>query len=203
MAGDELSIEVDADAVGVGFDGQSAGRVGGGDGGAIGSGGDAELAGGACVCRARDIVAVLVERLQMRTLLRKQIDGTLMCLAVNADVGDSVEPDLRGCLDGAEFGQLEPAQEVLLYVAHSRLDAALLVAAGDIAWRDGKAVVAGKKGITGVVNPSARAGRPDAWRTFFLAPNFFWMTPPSLRTSVLAAHAKQIVSLHLPPTPPP
>src|SRR5262245_65772159 len=80
----------------------------------------------------------------MRTLLRKQIDGTLMCLAVNADVGDSVEPDLRGCLDGAEFGQLEHAQEVLLYVAHSRLDAALLVAAGDIAWRDGKAVVAGQ-----------------------------------------------------------
>ena len=49
----------------------------------------------------------------MRTLLRKEIDGTLMRLAVNADVGEGVEPDLRGCLDGAELGQLQPAQEVL------------------------------------------------------------------------------------------
>ena len=86
----------------------------------------------------------------MRTLLRKEIDGTLMRLAVNADVGDGVEPDLRGCLDGAELGQLQPAQEVLLYVAHSRLDAALLVAAGDVARRDGKAVVAGKIHIPGI-----------------------------------------------------
>ena len=36
VAGDELSIEVDADTVGIGFDGQSPVRVGGGDGVAIG-----------------------------------------------------------------------------------------------------------------------------------------------------------------------
>jgi hypothetical protein len=45
----------------------------------------------------------------MRTLLRKQIEGTLMRLAVNADVGDGVEPDLGGCLYGTELGQLQPA----------------------------------------------------------------------------------------------
>ena len=53
-------------------------------------------------------------------------------------------------LDGAELGQLQPAQEVLLYVAHAGLDAALLVAARDVARRDRKAVVAGKVHIAGI-----------------------------------------------------
>src|SRR5262249_30597148 len=111
---------------------------------------NAELARGARCCSVRDIVTVLGERLQMGLFLRKQIDGTLMRLAVDAHVGDGVEPDLGSGLDGAELGQLQPAQEVLFYVAYSRLDAALLVAAGDVAGRDGKAVVAGKVGVARV-----------------------------------------------------
>jgi hypothetical protein len=47
MAGDELGIEVEADAIGVGFDGKSPVRVGGGGGVAVGIEGDAELARGA------------------------------------------------------------------------------------------------------------------------------------------------------------
>jgi DNA replication protein DnaC len=66
MASDELGIEVDADAIGVRFDRQSPVRVGGGDGVAVGIKRDAELARGARGCCARNIVAVLGERLQMR-----------------------------------------------------------------------------------------------------------------------------------------
>jgi hypothetical protein len=57
---------------------------------------------------------VLVERQQMRTLLGKQIDGALLHLAVDAHVGDGIEPDLRGGLNGAELGQLQSAQEIFL-----------------------------------------------------------------------------------------
>jgi hypothetical protein len=65
-------------------------------------------------------------------------------LAVDAHVGDGVEPDLGGRLDRAEFAQLEPPQEVLFDVANPRLDPSLLVAAANIAGDNLKAVVAGK-----------------------------------------------------------
>ena len=66
-----------------------------------------------------------VERSEMRTLLRKQIDGSLLRFAVDAHVGDGVEPDLRGRLDGVEVGQLEPMQEILFDVADTRFHAPL------------------------------------------------------------------------------
>jgi hypothetical protein len=47
-------------------------------------------------------------------------------------------------VNGAEVGQFEPMQEILFDVANTRLHAPLLVAAGDIAGLDRKAVVAGK-----------------------------------------------------------
>jgi hypothetical protein len=68
--------------------------------------------------------------------LRKEIDGALMRLAVVAHVGSCVEPDLGGGLDGAELGELEPAQEVLFYIADTRFDAPLLVGSGNVAGRD-------------------------------------------------------------------
>ena len=77
-------------------------------------------------------------------LLRQQIDGPLLRLAVDPHVGDAVEPQLGGRLDSAEVGQLEPGQEVLLDVAHPVLHAALLVAPADIAGRDGEAEVVGE-----------------------------------------------------------
>jgi hypothetical protein len=42
-----------------------------------------------------------------------RFNGSLMRFAVEAYVGDGVEPHLRGRLDGAKLGQLEPTQEVL------------------------------------------------------------------------------------------
>ena len=80
----------------------------------------------------------------MRTLLREQIDGSLLRFAVDAHIGDGVEPDLCCRVDRTEVGQLEPVQEILFDVADTRLHAPLLVAAGDIASLDRKAVVAGK-----------------------------------------------------------
>ena len=119
VTGDELVVEVDADPVGIGFDRQSAVSVCGGDGILIGVQGDAELAGGDTGRSVCEVVGVRVERSQMRTLLRKQIDGSLLRFAVDAHVGDGVEPDLCGRVDRAEVGQLEPMQEILFDVAHT------------------------------------------------------------------------------------
>ena len=54
----------------------------------------------------------------MAALLREQIDGPLLGLAVDAHVGDGVEPHLCGGLKGTEIGRLEPVQEILLDVTH-------------------------------------------------------------------------------------
>ena len=50
----------------------------------------------------------------MRTLFLQHVDGALMRLAVDAHIGDGVEPDLRGGLDGAELGQLESSKKFFL-----------------------------------------------------------------------------------------
>ena len=94
VTGDELIVEVDADPVGIGFDRQSAVSVWGGDGILVGIQGDAELAGGDTGRSVCKVVGVRVERSQMRTLLRKQIDGSLLRFAMDAHIGDGVEPDL-------------------------------------------------------------------------------------------------------------
>src|SRR6202035_5183492 len=58
----------------------------------IGVQGDAELAGGDTGRSVCKVVGVRVERSQMRTLLRKQIGGSLLRFAMDAHVGDGVEP---------------------------------------------------------------------------------------------------------------
>jgi len=116
----------------------------GGDRILIGVQGDTELAGGDTGRRVCDVVGVRIARSQTWTLLRQQIDGSLLRFAVDAHIGDGIEPDLCGRVDGAEVGPLEPKQEIPFDVAHTSLHASLLVAAGDIAGLDRKAVVAGK-----------------------------------------------------------
>lgn len=62
--------------------------------------------------------------------------GGAGALAVDAHVGNGIEPE-SGCgVDGAEFGQFEPVQEVLLDVAHAVLDTPLLVAFAGVAGND-------------------------------------------------------------------
>jgi hypothetical protein len=70
----------------------------------IGVNRDAELAGGSHDCGARNIIMVGVERSE--AIFLKQIDGTAMSLFVDAHVGDGIEPDLCGGLDGAELDQV-------------------------------------------------------------------------------------------------
>ena len=114
VTGDELVVEVDADPVGIGFDRQSAVSVCGGDGILIGVQGDAELAGGDTGRSVCEVVGVRVERSQMRPLLRKQIDGSLLRFAMDAHVGDGVEPDLCGCVDRAKSVNSSPCRKFFL-----------------------------------------------------------------------------------------
>jgi hypothetical protein len=75
MARDELVVEVDADAVWLGFDGDAAVGAARRDGIAIGVLGDAELAGGDAGRGAEDVVGIWIEQPQMLALLREQIVG--------------------------------------------------------------------------------------------------------------------------------
>jgi hypothetical protein len=65
MAGDELGIEVDADAIGIGLYGEPAMRVGARNRIAVRVEGNTELAGGARGRGARDVVGMRIERPQM------------------------------------------------------------------------------------------------------------------------------------------
>ena len=65
-----------------------------------------------------------------------------MGLAVDAHVCNGIEPDLCGGADRAEIGQHEPMLEILFDVAHTWFHPTLLIAAGDVAGRDGKAMEA-------------------------------------------------------------
>src|SRR5262249_28579101 len=150
VAGDELVIEVDADAVRIGFDRQFAVRIADRDGIMIGVRGDAELARSNTRERACDIIGGWVEGPERRSLLDQPIDGALMRLTVNAHVGDGVEPELCGGLDGGEFGQLEAVEEVLFDIANPGFDAPLLIATGNVAGLNGKAMVAGEIEVTRV-----------------------------------------------------
>src|ERR1700756_1303738 len=148
VAGDELVVEVDANAVRMGFDRQSAVSIADRHGIMIGVQGDAELARGNTGEGGGDVIEVRVERPEMRSLLDQQIDGALLRLAVDAYVGDGVEPELCSGLDGGDFGELEAVEEILFDIADAGFDTALLVAAGDIAGLYGEAVVAGKIQVT-------------------------------------------------------
>src|SRR5215469_17849117 len=100
----------------------------------------------------------------MRSLLPQQIDRSLLCLAVDAHVGDRIEPDLCGGVDGGEFGELEAVEEILFDVAHARLDASFFVRPCNIAGCDGEAVVACKVQITRIehrATPTRRRNTAD------------------------------------------
>ena len=148
VAGDELVVEVDANPVRIGFDRQSTVSIADGDGIMIGVHCDAELARSNTGEGACDVIGVWVKRPEMRSFLQQQIDGSLLCLAVDAHVGDGIEPDLCGGLDGSELGQLEAVEEILFDVANAGFDASLLVGACNIAGFDGKAMMAGKVQIS-------------------------------------------------------
>ena len=56
-----------------------------------------------------------------------------MCLAVDAHVGNLVEPDLRCRVHGREVRERQTVEEVFLDVVNTLLDPALLPAGADVA----------------------------------------------------------------------
>ena len=73
-----------------------------------------------------------------------------MGLAVDAHVGDGVEPVAGGGVERAEVGDVESGEEVFLHVADAGLDAAFLVSGADVARCDFEAVMTGEVGVAGV-----------------------------------------------------
>ena len=69
-----------------------------------------------------------------------------MRFAMDAHVGDGVEPELGSRVDGAELEQVQTVEEVLLDVAHAVLDPPFLVALGDVTRADVKAPMPGEIG---------------------------------------------------------
>src|SRR5215510_11366288 len=78
MTGDELGIKVDAEAIGIGFEGQAAVSVLRGNGIGVGVERDAELAGSDRGRGARDIIGMWIEPRQMRTLFLQHVEGSWM-----------------------------------------------------------------------------------------------------------------------------
>ena len=73
-----------------------------------------------------------------------------MGLAVDAHIGDGVEPVAGGGVERAEVGDVESGEEVLLHVTDAGLDAAFLVPGADVARCDLEVVMAGEVGVAGV-----------------------------------------------------
>src|SRR4029077_7321929 len=101
-----LVVEVDANAVRIGFDRQFAVSIADGHGIMIGVQGDAELARGKTREGTAECIRGRVERPEMRSFLHQQIDRSLLSLAVDSYVGDGVEPNLYSGLGGGQIARL-------------------------------------------------------------------------------------------------
>jgi hypothetical protein len=150
VARDDRLIATDEDAVGIGLDGHAGAGVLSRHRVAVGIQADAELARGTQGEDARHIVGRGVQRMELGALFLEEIDGSSVCLAVDAHVGDGVEPDARSGVDGAEVSELEAVQEVFLDVADARLDAALLVSGRHVTGADGETGMPSVIEISGV-----------------------------------------------------
>ena len=92
VAGEETVVVVDAQPVGIALQGQALRGVLGGHGIAIGVEGDAEAIRGAHGVHGAEVVEEFGERSQLVAFESEQVEGTLVGLAVDAHVGDGVEP---------------------------------------------------------------------------------------------------------------
>src|SRR5208282_1059932 len=76
--------------------------------------------------------------------LGEALDGFAVSLAVNAHIGHGVHPLTPGRVEGAEGGDVQAVEKVLLHLAHAVFNAALFVAFSDLAGDRGEAVMGGK-----------------------------------------------------------
>ena len=81
---------------------------------------------------------------QIRLFLLPQLGRWLAGFAMDADIGDGIEPLLGGGVKSTEGGQVETGEEVFFNVAHAVFHPALFIALAHIARRNGKAHVVGK-----------------------------------------------------------
>ena len=147
---DEPVAVVDAKPVGVAVEGEPGRGVLGGHGVAVGLEGDAEAVRGAHGVHRGDVVDELGQSPELVALFVEPVDGTLLGLAMDAHVGDGVEPVPARGVQGVEVGEVESGEEILFHVPHAGLDPTLLVTGADVARGDLEAVMAGEVRVAGV-----------------------------------------------------
>ena len=79
-----------------------------------------------------------------------KVVGLCLGFAVQAHIGDGVEPLPGGGIEGAEVGDLQTGEKVLFDVPHAVFHPAFFIALADIARGNGKAAVRGKVEILGI-----------------------------------------------------
>jgi hypothetical protein len=81
---------------------------------------------------------------------REAILGLAGRFAVEANVGDGVEPLPEGGVEGGEAGEVQAVEEVLLHIADARFNPTFLVGAFDRAGHGLEAVVGGEVQVAGM-----------------------------------------------------
>jgi len=76
----------------------------------------------------------------MGLFLLEQVDGLFSRFAVDADVGDLVQPDSGGGIQGLEVRDVESGQEVFLGIPHPVFHASFFVSRADVAGGDGETI---------------------------------------------------------------
>jgi hypothetical protein len=124
----------------------------------IGIDGDPELAAGPQVEHAQGWIGMGVEWEQPWVFLGEQGIGLAMGFAVDADVGDRVEPEAGGGVEGREADPVQAGQEVLLHVSHRVFDAPLFMRLSGGTSPDVEAVMAGEVQVVGLEDGGLAAG---------------------------------------------
>jgi hypothetical protein len=150
VGGDEFLVVIDEQLIGVNLQAQFLGGVEGRHGVTVGVQHDATAAIGAGRTDDGAVVGQRWQGFEVGLFLGEVFLGFTASFAVEANVGDGVEPLPEGGMEGGEAGDVQAVEEVLFHVADARFDAALLVGAFDRA-RDGlEAVVVSKVQVAGM-----------------------------------------------------
>ena len=136
---------IDAEPVGEEFEGEARGSVKGGNRVSIGVEHDAATVGDAHGACRTCVGWQRRQRFQMGFFFGKEIDGPLLCFAMDAEVGDLIHPVARGGVERAQrAGKFQAGQEVLFHVGDGVLHAAFFVSFSHVAGAGLEAVVSGE-----------------------------------------------------------
>ena len=152
MAGDELIVVIDADPVGIGFEGQPCSGMLGGHGVVIGVNGDTKLRRSPHLPYGADVAGMGGKGLEAGFFFFEHFQGFSSGLPMDAHIGNGIEPETRGGIDGLEGGRLEPGKEIFFHISYPIFHTPLLVALANAARGDGEAVVVGEVQVGWVEN---------------------------------------------------